>query len=140
MASDRTGRRPNGTGDARQTVRQKERKDVRKKPKYEKDLPRRLYTYFLTYDDVGAPSFTKFAHSIGVTLEDIKRWTKNTEFMRAYRECNEIRRDYLIDNALGKRCDASTAKFILSAEYGMGEEVIDEEAKRLDVRIEVVDK
>ena len=113
---------------------------MKKRRKYEPDLARRLYTFFTTYQDVGAPSFSKFARSIGATLEDIERWKERKEFMRAYRECSEIRRDYLIDNALGKRFDASTVKFLLSNEFGMGEEVIDEDARRLDVRIEVVDE
>jgi hypothetical protein len=111
-----------------------------KKRRYESDLPRRLYTYFLTYSDSGAPSFSKFARSIGATLADVEGWRGHTEFERAYRECSEIRRDYLIDNALGKRFDSSLVKFLLTTEYKMGEDEVRDDDRRLDVTVEVIDK
>ena len=90
--------------------------------KYTSDLPRRLYGFFLGYSEAaGAPSFSKFARSIGATSAEIEGFRKHAEFERAYRECNEIRRDYLIDNALCKRFDGSFTKFLLSAEFGVGE-------------------
>ena len=110
-----------------------------KKRRYESDLPRRLYTYFLTYSEGGAPSFSKFARSIGATLEDIEGWRGHTEFERAYRECSEIRRDYLIDNALTKRFDGSVTKFLLSCEFKMDKDLDDDEKNRLDVRLEVLE-
>ena len=111
-----------------------------KKAKYTRDLPRRMYTYFVSYNGMGAPSLSKFARECGLTLHDLLAFRdRHRELRRACEECNEIRRDYLIDNALGKRFDASTVKFLLSNEFGMGEEVIDDDARRLDVRIEVVD-
>jgi hypothetical protein len=85
---------------------------------------------------VGAPSFTKFARSIGVTREDVETFREHKEFERAYRECNEIRRDYLIDNALTRRHDPSFVKFLLTTEFGMGEDDAD---STLDVRVEVID-
>jgi hypothetical protein len=88
---------------------------------YTPDMPRRLYTFFAGYSDQGAPSFSKFARSIGATLAEIKGFCQNEEFKRAYDECNEIRRDYLIDNALCKKFDGSFTKFLLTAELGMGE-------------------
>ena len=110
-----------------------------KRIRYSRDFARRMYTYFVTYKEtVGAPSFSKFARSIGVTLSDIENFrSKNEEFGRAYDECNEIRRDYLIDNALAKRFDGSVTKFLLTTEYKMGEA---EEAGEgeLDVKIEVI--
>ena len=105
---------------------------------YTDELPRKLYSFFLGYADVGAPSFSKFARSIGVTCADIESYRENEEFERAYNECNEIRRDYLIDNALCKRLDASLTKFILSAEFGMGEKRENEGENRLDVTVEVL--
>ena len=108
--------------------------------KYERDLPRRLYTYFVSYKEtVGAPSFLKFARSIGATLSDIERFKKHKEFLRAYNECNEIRRDYLIDNALCKRFDGSMTKFLLSAEFGMGEEKDSATDDGIQVTLEVID-
>jgi len=88
---------------------------MKKKSKYTKDMPRAMYTYFLTYSDkASAPSFSKFARSIGRTLSDITDYRRHAEFDRAYRECNEIRRDYLIDAALTKRFDPSFTKYLLS--------------------------
>lgn len=110
----------------------------KKKATYTEDMPHRLYTFFTTYSDIGAPSYSKFARSIGVTLEDVEKWKRHNEFERAYRECSEIRRDYLIDNALAKRFDASTVKFLLTTEYRMGEDTGDD-GGGLDVRVEVIE-
>ena len=94
----------------------------KRKRKYGSELPRQMYAFFSGYDDVGAPSFGKFARSIGITHEELSDFRKHAEFDRAWRECSEIRRDYLIDRALTKRHDASFVKFLLVAEFGMGEE------------------
>ena len=106
------------------------------KEKYKTEYPHLLYTYFVTYDGtLGAPSFSKFAQSIGVTLESLTRFRRHREFDRAYRECNEIRRDYLIDNALSKRFDSSFTKFILTNEYGIGEDDGDDKEMRLTLEV-----
>ena len=94
---------------------------VRCKAEYRDDLPRRMYTFFAHYADVGAPSFSKFARSIGVTLSTIDVFRENAEFDRAYRECSEIRRDYLTDCALTRRYDSSFVKFLLSCEIEASE-------------------
>ena len=110
-----------------------------KKAKYTVDMPRRLYTYFVGYSGIGAPSLSKFARENGITLADVKRFRDTrAEFRRACEECSEIRRDYLIDNALGKKQDAAMTRFILSAEFGMGEDAPDEDARRLEVTVEVI--
>ena len=116
------------------------RKDdmMKKKDGYTKDLPRKLYTFFIGYNDTGAPSFAKFARSIGTTLNDLEGYRKHKEFERAYRECSEIRRDYLIDNGLTKRFDSSFTKFLLSSEYRMGEEKLTDEEKNVCVTLEVI--
>lgn len=106
--------------------------------KYSRDLPRRMYSYFITYSDVGAPSFAKFARSAGITTDDIEEYRKRREFDRAYRECSEIRRDYLIDNGLAKRFDSSFTKFILSSEYQMGESKVSDEERNIEVTLEVI--
>lgn len=116
-----------------------ERRRMKKRAKYQKDLPRRMYAFFVGYSGVGAPSFTKFGVSAGLTQADIERFREFREFERAYRECSEIRRDYLIDNALAKKNDASLTKFLLSAEFGMGEDKPNEDASSLSVTVEVVD-
>ena len=96
---------------------------MKRKTKYTKDMPRLLYTFFISHSDKrSAPSYSKFARSIGVTLEDLMEYRKHEEFDRAYKECNEIRRDYLIDQALTRQFDPSLVKFILTTEFGMGEE------------------
>ena len=111
-----------------------------KSKKYSADMPRKLYSFFTTYTDTpGVPSFSKFARSIGATLADIEQFRKHKEFDRAYDECNEIRRDYLIDNALCKRFDGSVTKFILSAEYGMGEYEKDGADKSIDFTLKVLE-
>ena len=106
--------------------------------KYTKDLPRRLYTFFLNFEDIGAPSFSKFARSIGVTLNELERYRRNSEFDRAYRECSEIRRDYLIDNGLTKRFDSSLVKFVLSSEFSMGERGVSDDDREIKVTLEVI--
>ena len=113
---------------------------MKKKPKYQKDLPRKIYSYFATYSGQGVPSVSKFAREIGVTVEDIRRFREaHREFERAVVECSEIRRDYLIDNALARKYDASLTKFLLACEFGMGEDTPDEDARRLEVTVEVMD-
>ena len=108
------------------------------KAKYRGDLGQRMYLFFVGYSGIGAPSFTKFAMSIGVTLADIQRFRRYKEFDRAYAECSEIRRDYLIDNALAKKCDSSLTKFLLASEFGMGEETPGSDDKTLQVTLEVI--
>ena len=110
----------------------------RKIGKYTSDLPRRLYTFFISYSDVGAPSFAKFARAVGVTLQDIESFRKHAEFERADQECSEIRRDYLIDNGLVKRFDSSFTKFLLTSEYGMGDDKDADVDKELTVTLEVI--
>ena len=94
---------------------------MKRKIKYSNEMPRQLYSFFISDGVDGAPSFEKFARSIGATLEDVEILRKHKEFDRAYRECSEIRRDYLIDSALVRRYDPSFVKFLLAAEFGMGE-------------------
>jgi hypothetical protein len=87
----------------------------KKKLKYDKDMPKRLYTFFANYNESqGAPSFEKFARSIGSTVEELKALRQHDEFNRAWLEAEEIRRDYLIDAALVKRFDPSFVKYLLS--------------------------
>lgn len=83
--------------------------------KYRKELPRELYTYFISATET-VPSFSKFARSIGLTLEDLSSFREKGEFDKAWRDCIEIRRDYLIDAALAKRADPSFVKYLLSEE------------------------
>ncbi len=88
---------------------------MKQKSPYQKDYPHRLYVFFASYqDERSAPSFQKFARSIGVTVSDIECYRRHSEFERAYQECIEIKRDYLIDRALTKRFDSSFVKFLLS--------------------------
>ena len=78
------------------------------------------------------PSFSKFARSIGMTVADLTEFRKNKKFDKAWCECIEIRRDYLIDLAITKRGDSSFAKFLLS-------EADDGEDGTLDFRLTVID-
>lgn len=111
---------------------------MKKRVHYTKEMPRQIYLFFTTYSDVGAPSFEKFARSIGATLAEIGKWRKNKEFDRAWRECSEIRKDYLIDTALTKRHDPSFVKFLLTTEFGVGEEESGSDGC-FTVNVEVID-
>ena len=93
----------------------------KKGKRYDSTLPRRMYTYFCGFTEAEAPSFGKFARSIGLTLAELSEYRAHSEFDRAWQECNEIRRDYLIDRALTRRHDPSFVKFLLSYEFGIGE-------------------
>ena len=94
-----------------------ERISMARKIKFDKELPKRMYCFFSTYDDErSAPSFAKFARHIGTTVQVLEELRSNRRFNDAWRECDEIRRDYLIDRALTKRFDASLVKFLLSSE------------------------
>ena len=107
---------------------------MRRNP-YKRDMPHRLYVFFSQYqDERSAPSFLKFARSIGVTLGDIERYRVHGEFERAYQECIEIRRDYLTDRALCKKFDPTFVKYLLSE----GEE--NEKDGGIDLTLRVVDK
>ena len=102
----------------------------KKRIKYRSELPRLLYAHFLSYSEGGLPSFDKFARGIGSTYEQLESFRSHDEFDRAWRECIEIRRDYLIDGALTRRFDPSFAKFLLSEEAagtegGTGEEKLE---------------
>ena len=105
-----------------------------KRRKYSSDLPRLMYLFFVGYSECGLPSYRKFAESVGLTLAELEGFRVHKDFERAYRECGEIRRDYLIDNALTRRFDPSFSKFLISAEYGETEE----KDTNLDVKLEVV--
>ena len=112
---------------------------MKKRKKYSSELPRQMYSYFLSCVDGSiTPSYSKFARSIGRTTEEVEAYRKHDEFDRAYRECGEIRRDYLIDSALTKRFDQSIVKFLLAAEFGMGEKQKNEEDTHLNVTLEVL--
>ena len=111
-------------------------KEKRIRKGYSTKLPREMYLFFCSYSGEGLPSFRKFAQSIGLTLGDITEYRRHREFDRAYRECSEIRRDYLIDNALTRRFDPSFTKFLLCNEYG--EEGSSSDA--VDLRLEVIEE
>ena len=107
-----------------------------KKRAYERDLPRRLYSFFACYDDEkSAPSLHKFARAQGYTTEQLLAFRGHKDFERAIRECGEIRRDYLIDRALTKRFDASFVKYLLDSE---SESDRDAEDASLSVTLEVL--
>lgn len=91
-----------------------------------------MYSYFVGYDDErSAPSFQKFARQMGITYEELMRQREHKKFDEAYRECSEIRRDYLIDRALCKRFDPSFVKFLFGDE--------DSTESSFEIRLEVVE-
>ena len=109
------------------------------KKKYAKDLPRQLYAAFISMvNDSAVPSFSKFARSIGVTTADLEAFRSHSEFDRAWRECIEIKRDYLTECALTRRYDPSFVKFLLAEEFGVGY-TGDGEDKNISVSVKVID-
>ncbi len=100
-----------------------ERVFLKKRKKYSADLPRELYTFFIASSERGEiPSITKFARHKGFLTEELLKFRKHREFDKAFKEVSEIRRDYLTDSALTKRFDPSFVKFLLGAEFGIGED------------------
>ena len=88
-----------------------------KKRKGAAELAGEMYRYFIGYDDqTGAPSFSKFARHVRMTLSELIAMKKWKIFSRAFDECSEIRRDYLTDRALTKRFDPSFVKYLLDSE------------------------
>ncbi|MBO5907167.1 MAG: hypothetical protein J6Q85_03340 [Clostridia bacterium] len=106
----------------------------KKRAKYKKEYPLLMYRFFRSFSDSGAPSFQKFAASIGVLYEDLESFRRYLAFDRSYRECSEIRRDYLIDNALTRRFDPSFVKFLLGSDSD-----VNEEEGELTLRLEVIE-
>ena len=107
------------------------------KKKYDKELPREIYTYFISsVTESKIPSFSKFARSIGVTLDTLSGYRKNKEFERAWRDCIEIRRDYLTDCALTKRYDPSFVKFLLGLELGTDTDENEDNTLAVTVKVE----
>ena len=116
------------------------RRDVmeKKKREYTADMPARIYAFFCDYSEAGVPSLSKFAVRCGITLAELRGWRENPEFDKACAECGEIRRDLLIDAALARRHDPSFSKFLLSAEFGMGDGDLGGK-ESLEVSIEVIE-
>ena len=103
---------------------------------YSDELPRLLYTFFIGYQDEGAPSFQKFARSIGSTVAELESFRKRKQFDRAWRECIEIRRDYLTDRALTRRFDPSFVKFLLTEELEDGSGACDDNQLSIQLTVE----
>ena len=97
-----------------------------------KGIEREMYLYFSGYSEAGAPSFVKFARKKGLTTEELLSLRTKKKFDRAYAECMQIRRDYLIDKALTKSFDGSLVKFLLDLESKSTE------ADELHIRLEVI--
>ncbi|MBQ4116736.1 MAG: hypothetical protein IJD37_05105 [Clostridia bacterium] len=107
------------------------------KKKYDRELPREMYTYFInSAAEFSIPSFSKFARSIGVTLDNLDEYRKHKEFDRAWRDCIEIRRDYLTDCALTRRYDPSFVKFLLGFEADSEAEADDDNSLAVTVKVE----
>ena len=110
---------------------------MKKQKKYDKDFPRQLYTFFMSaVAESQTPSFSKFARSIGVTLASLEEYRKHREFDRAWRDCIEIRRDYLTDCALTRRYDPSFVKFLLAFEAELDAASSGDEGFAVTVKVE----
>ena len=87
-----------------------------KRVKYTSSLADEMTAFFEGYEERGAPSFEKFARLKKIPLASLVEFRKNQKFDMAYRECSEIRRDYLIDRALDKRFDPTFVRHLLTDE------------------------
>ena len=87
-----------------------------KRVKYTQTLADEMTAFFEDYEERGAPSFEKFARLKKIPLASLVEFRKNQKFDMAYRECSEIRRDYLIDRALDKRFDPTFVRHLLTDE------------------------
>ena len=113
---------------------------LKKGKKYDGELPQKLYSSFLAMvGDSVIPSFSKFARSMGMTVADLTEFRKNKKFDKAWCECIEIRRDYLIDCALTRRYDPSFVKFLLSEEFESNKNENGNE-NEISVSIKVIDQ
>lgn len=87
----------------------------------------------------GIPSLTKFASGINVTLSTLSVWaSENEEFAIAMEEAKARICDIIKDAAALKYIDSSFSKFLLSTEYGYGEEGEKTQDAPFDVNITVV--
>ena len=109
------------------------KEEMKKSSKYYRGIEKDMYLFFVGYDDTGAPSFSKFARRLGITLAELEGYRSRRKFDRAYIECGEIRRDYLIDSALTRRYDPSFVKFLLD-----NEETPASDTGEVTIRLEVV--
>ncbi|MBQ7387062.1 MAG: hypothetical protein IJW03_02735 [Clostridia bacterium] len=89
--------------------------------KYTPALAGKMYAFFANYSDAqSAPSFEKFARSIGATKGRLEGFKKHAKFALAWEECEQILRDYLIDRALTKRFDPTFVKYMLTSDTDDG--------------------
>lgn len=102
-----------------------------KKRKYSAEMPRELYIFFKNYAGEGAPSFTKFAKMKGLTTAELDSFRRFREFERAYLECIELRRDFIIDRALSRKFDSSFSKMIIT------DDLLANEDKRIEFCLKV---
>ncbi len=83
--------------------------------RYQKDLPKKMYSFFVTYQATDSiPSFVKFAEKVGLTVSDLEGFRSHKPFDKAYVACCQIQRDILTDRALTRKFDPSFVKFLLS--------------------------
>ena len=99
-----------------------------------KTLGEKMLLYFRTAGCEGSeyredvPSFVRFAHALGTTVGEMRRFKEqNAEFRAAWEECEEILCDRIVDGALHRRLDGSFAKFLLTSRFGFTEKEEDAE-------------
>ena len=109
---------------------------ITSKIKYTSELCDEMVKYFAEYDGVGVPSFGKFAGLRGMSLKRLAGFCRHKKFALAWRECAEMRRDFLIDRALERRFDPSFVKFLLSKEW---EDEVVEDSSEFTLRVEVAE-
>ena len=93
-----------------------------------KELKEQMLHYFRTAGCADSeykedlPSFVRFAHRMGTDMQTLRaKRLKSKSLARAWSECEEILADRITDGALHKRFDASFAKFLLAARFGISD-------------------
>ncbi len=107
-----------------------------------KDLTEKMLHYFRTagcaespYKE-SIPSFVRFAYHAGTDMQTLRAKRKKSKaFDGAWRECEEILSDRIIDGALHKRLDASFSKFLLSARFGYSDKGEEKEGEEHGILI-----
>lgn len=107
-----------------------------------KELKEEMLRYFCTAGTAESiysedlPSFVRFAHRAGIDMHTLRGLReKDPSFARVYEECEEILKDRIIDGALHKKFDASFAKFLLAACFGLCEKKNETEDGTFDLAI-----
>lgn len=110
--------------------------------KYEPRYCRRLWEYFLTYEDKGIPQMTAFAREIGVDIKTLRNWrNEHEDFAAVYGACMDIQQEILTNGGLTGELNPRMVQFVLSANHKVREYArLKAEDKTVDVEMTSEDR